>query len=84
MTEIIILDGISDVPWAIREGRTYTMTEDVTLAGLVVEEGVILDGEFALTCDSLVNRGTVHGYVKEAGDLRNEGYIDPRSMYPWQ
>lgn len=36
------LDGYSDVPWAIRDGKTYTMTRDVSLTALRFGRGVTL------------------------------------------
>jgi hypothetical protein len=82
--EEAVLDGISDVPWAARRGRTYALTRDVSLARLTICEGVTLTSDasdrFILDCGEIVNRGTIHGTFEALGQVENDGYVDPASM----
>jgi hypothetical protein len=75
-----VLNGVTDVPWAVRSGRhlRYLMTRDAQLASLVIDEGITLavhpDAEpVRLLCQGeIINRGTVYGIVRAAGQVVNE------------
>jgi hypothetical protein len=46
-----VLDGISDVPWAVRKSRTYALTRDVDLSRLTICEGVtVINGGPRVSC----------------------------------
>jgi hypothetical protein len=81
-----VLDGTSDVPWAVRSGPDYLMTRDAHLTSLLIEEGVTVDvhpsaGHVNLFCQgTIVNKGIMFGHFKHVGELQNVGRIAPQSM----